>query len=1217
MATDRWTKAQRRAITARGRNLLVAAGAGAGKTAVLVERIIGRLTDQFDPIDVDQLLVVTFTNAAAAEMRERIAGAVAAQLAARPEDARLARQLALLGRASIATLHSFCLDLLRQHFYRLELDPAFRIADVTEAELLRADVLEQLFEEAYRAEDERFVRLVDAYGGSHDDAGLQEIIRQLDSYASSHPDPSGWLRQLAERLDDRSAEDGWRRQLSELARSELLRARAALQQAVVIAGQPEGPAHYLPLLGDELAQLEQALDGATVDDWDQQRALVQQISWGRLPGKRGGDAELREQAKVAREAAKQTVQELGGRWLAQSQADLAAGLAAVAPGMALLIELTLDFRRRYAQAKQAKGLVDFNDLEHMALAVLQDASGQPSPVALELRRRYAEILVDEYQDINGVQEAILQLLAAPEGPGGQLFMVGDVKQSIYRFRLADPTLFLGKYRLYGEQPQSGERIDLTHNFRSRPSVLLAVNFLFRQLMTPRVGELAYDSSAELQPGANYPPADQAVTPLVELLLVERAGVAVSEDEDDPLAELDATSREARLIGLEIRRLVQSGTQVWDKQAEAYRPLRYRDIVVLLRATQGRANAFLEQLRLLDVPGYAELASGYFQTTEVQTMLSLLQVIDNPRQDIPLAAVLRSPLVGLDGSELVEIRLAAPEQSFYQALLAANRVDGSLRSKLTAFLADLSRWREQARRSSLSELIWQIYRDTGYYTLVGALPGGAQRQANLRALHDRARQYEQTSFRGLFRFLRFIERLQAEQNDLGTARALGENEDVVRVMSVHKSKGLEFPVVFVAGLGNQFNLRDLRRDLLVHKDLGLGPLAVDFERRVRYPTLPRLVIERQLLLETLSEEMRVLYVAVTRAREKLYLVGSQRNLPRALTKWTETAAGARDGQGAFSPEVLAAARCFLDWIGPAVAGHPDAQLALQAAGIAGALAGGGQLADPSAWRLRLIDRSLLTGDSGPVLPAPELESVAQRRILPDHGFGEEVARRLGWQYQHAALHGKHSKVSVSELKRRFEIVDEEAAPLNPWQRPALLRPAFMQQQVGLSQAEIGSAIHLLLQHVDLGAPPTVAYLQQLQAALLQRALLSLEAAASIDLNLVAGFLQSDLGCRLRRAKQVWRELPFSLRLSASELYGAGCAGEHVFVQGIIDCIFRDGDRTVLLDFKSDRVTERSLATTSANYRVQLELYARAATELFHLPVDERYLYFLRLGTALPL
>lgn len=1213
--STRWTTEQLRAITARDSNLLVAAGAGAGKTAVLVERIILRLTDSVAPLDVDELLVVTFTNAAAAEMRERVEAAIAAQVALQPDDNRLARQLALLGRASIATLHSFCLDLLRQHFYRLDLDPAFRVADVTEVELLRADVLERLFEAHYQAGDTDFMYLVDAYGGTHDDDQLQTIILQLDSHASSQAEPDAWLAKLPQALADPNRLRAWLVELGKAVKDDLKVAEVALQSALATARLPEGPAHYQELLQSELALVRHVIDNVAADAWDELRQQIQNITFARLPGKRGGDIDLRTEAKQARDTAKEQIKKLNTKFLAQSEADFLTGLDAVAPSMTLLCQLVLEFRQHYAAAKQQKGLVDFNDLEHMALSILRDADG-PTPIALELRQRYAEVLVDEYQDINGVQEAILQLITSADGTGSHLFMVGDVKQSIYRFRQADPTLFLSKYHSYARHPEQGERIDLTYNFRSRASVLAGVNWLFRQLMTEQIGELIYDDKAELKPGADYLATEKPLTPQTEVMLIERSAAAIeTEDDLDAVEELDATSREARLMGLTIRQLVeQSGRQVWDKKLKAYRPVAYSDIVILLRATYGRANAYLEQLRLLDVPAYAELGTGYFQAIEVQTMISLLQIIDNPRQDIPLATVLRSPILGLDGAQLAEIRLMLPNQSFYAALSEMSQQASSLGVKVKQFLADLSEWRSQARRETLSDLIWQIYRDTDYYAIVGAMPGGAQRQANLRALHDRARQYEQTSFRGLFRFLRFIDRLQAEQSDLGTAHALGENENVVRIMSVHKSKGLEFPVVFMGSLGNQFNLQDLRRNLLVHKELGLGPLAVDLEQRIRYPTLPRLVIEQRLLLETLSEELRVLYVALTRAREKLYLVGSVRNLEGSLGKWAQTAALPRSPQGALPDYALAQARCFLDWIGPALISHPDLASVLTPLGIAQEPLTDER--DTSGWNLQLIEPASLTGEADALLLSPELDSLAKYEALPDHGFAEPISQRLGWVYPYAALQGKHIKVSVSELKRRFEAIDEEAAPMASWQRPPSLRPAFV-QTAALSQAEVGSAIHLMLQHVDLSQEPTLDYLKDLQASMVAASLLSPEAAERIDLKLIQKFLGSELGTRMRQAKQVWRELPFSLRLPATELYGPAATGEHVSIQGIIDCVLQEADGAVLLDFKSDNVDARTVAQAAAGYQVQVDLYTRAVSELLQLEVKERYLYFLRLGRAIRL
>ncbi|HSL93157.1 MAG TPA: 3'-5' exonuclease, partial [Bacillota bacterium] len=533
---------------------------------------------------------------------------------------------------------------------------------------------------------------------------------------------------------------------------------------------------------------------------------------------------------------------------------------------------------------------------------------RPTAVARQLQSKFAEILTDEYQDINAVQERIIGSLAR----GNNTFMVGDVKQSIYRFRLAEPFLFLRKYHAF-KREEGGQSVDLAANFRSRPQVLAAVNYLFRRIMTESVGEIEYDDRAALKAGAVFPEHTLAATQSAALCILDRDARDSDEDDERP----DTVTSEARFIARTIAQLVSSGDNLlYDAKQGVYRPVRYCDIVVLLRATRGWSETFVDEFGKLAVPVYADTASGYFAATEVATMLSLLRVIDNPEQDIPLAAVLRSPLLGLSGDELSEIRLPSRDARFFSALQERALLEDQLGLKLQDFLARLRTWRQVSRRGSLPELIWKVYRETGYYIFVGATPGGPQRQANLRALYDRACQYERTSFRGLFRFLRFIERLQEADGDLGSAKVLGEGEDVVRILSVHKSKGLEFPVVFVAGLGRRFNMSDQNRPVLIHKDLGLGPHAVELGSRQRYPTLPRLIIQSRLRREALAEEMRILYVAMTRARERLYLVGSIANREKRLAEWQDDVSAA-SVRGILSDRILAAARAPLDWIGPAV------------------------------------------------------------------------------------------------------------------------------------------------------------------------------------------------------------------------------------------------------------------------------------------------------------
>jgi ATP-dependent helicase/nuclease subunit A len=1167
---SKWTKEQHAAIYERGTNLLVAAGAGAGKTAVLVERIIGYIIN--DRVNIDELLVVTFTNAAAAEMRERIGATLAARLKDDPGDEHLTRQLALLGRATIMTIHSFCLEVLRQHFYLLDLDPAFRIADEHEAAMLKADVLEALMEQHYTDPDEPFLTLVEGFGGRHDDAGLFDLVLRLAEVAQSNPDPEEWLKELASpyRASGRSENIAvWQQEVLTNLRTMLDRAWSSLEQALEVACLTNGPEHYKEVLTAEIESVESAA-AALQRSWDEARDAVNAVVFSRLPTKRTGDPGLREQAKTHRDRAKKIVLEKIGPVVSQSAEELEQGLCEAAPMVERLVDLVGEFLARYTRAKRERDLVDFNDLEHLCLTLLRGEGNEPSPVARELRAKFREVLADEYQDINAVQEALLRLVSR----GGNTFMVGDVKQSIYRFRLADPTLFLGKYRTYHQQG-GGKVVDLAHNFRSRASVLAGVNYLFRQIMSEEVGELTYDSAAELKAGAEYPPCDASCSGSVDVMLY--SGKQSEDDEDD---DLDTVSREGRAIARRIKSLVLNREfQVYDRDAGCYRSLEYRDIVVLLRTTRHWAEPFLEEFRKLCVPVYTETSTGYFAATEVATMLSLLKVIDNPYQDIPLAAVLRSPLADFSAEEMAEVRLLRPVGYYYNALRAAAQDEGPLGERALGFLRRLEHWRKLSRRGSLPELIWQVYRETGYYLLVGATPGGQQRQANLRALYDRACQYEQTAFRGLFRFLLFVERLQEQSGDLGTARSLGEKENVVRVMSIHKSKGLEFPVVFVGGLGKQFNLTDLKKPVLIHKDLGLGPYAVHLGRRNLYPTLPRLAIEHRLHREALSEELRILYVAMTRAREKLFLVGSVSNLEKRAQDWLDTA---REGHARLPAAAMLSARCFLDWIGPVV-------LQETAHGFT-------------------VSTDVAVGPAPEAAPSPSTEPV---ELVQEDILKEAVAKRLGWAYPWSHSSRKSVKISVTELKRRQIQEELPGYRFLPLLRKDDQSPGQVEGPV--SSAQVGTAAHLMLQHSDLSSALDEDYFEELGHLMVERKLLTEQEVQAIDKKMLESFFSREVGLRLLASPRVWRELPFSLRIPAEEVHGGQCEGEHVLVQGVIDCLFREGDELVLLDFKTDRVSQEGIEQLAANYRPQLALYRRAVEQLFRLPVKESYLCLLAART----
>jgi ATP-dependent helicase/nuclease subunit A len=1318
-----WTDEQWQAIVRRGGNLLVAAAAGSGKTAVLVERIIRRITEGPAPIDVDRLLVATFTKAAADEMRERIRTALEKRLEDHPHDEHLRRQLAYIHRALITTLHSFCHEVVRRHFRELGLAPDFRIGNEAETALIRRDALEAMFEAEYaeRDPDSDFWRLVECFGGERSDEPLYRLVDGLYEFSRSHPWPDEWLDEQAGRF----AGDGgaWFESLRRDVRIELASVLHTLEEALRLTQRPGGPAPYAETLAAEAQAVGRAVAAAAQGGWAALHECVHAVSFDKLKSVRGDacDKRLKEQAKALRDQAKQRFARLKEELFGRSPEAYLADLRAAAPLMRELVRLVRRFASVYEQAKRERGVLDFADLEHYCLRVLRAPESTPdrvvpSAAALAYREQFEEVLLDEYQDTNQVQEAIVALISR-DSPAGNRFMVGDVKQSIYRFRLADPGLFLHKYRTYvreqametgveeGRQgtaplgaadirpadlqagapagrpaavpagsPESraedrpmspaeglpeGIRIDLARNFRSRKEILDAVNRLFRRLMTESVGEMDYDDAARLIPGASFPepPGRRPEDGFVDVLILDRGaaapdttaaeGDAAAQDavapsagdaepgEDAPEEDATVAQLEARMIAQQIKRLMggEHGMpfMVADKATRGFRPVRYRDIVVLLRATQDWAPVMLEELRLAGIPAYAELSTGYFSAVEVEVMLALLSIIDNPYQDIPLAAVLRSPIAGLTEEEMAAVRAAnraAPY--FYDAVVACARAEETseaLRGKLERFLRRLELWRREARQTPVSDLLWRIYRMTGYYETAGAMPGGAQRQANLRALYDRARQYESTSFRGLFRFLRFIERLREQGGDLGAAGTLGEQEDVVRIMSIHKSKGLEFPVVFVAGLGKRFNLQDLNGPFLMHKELGFGPKLVDEALEIRYPTLANLAIRRRILLETLAEEMRILYVALTRPKEKLILIGTVRDATKAAAKW----AVAASGPGPALPDgVLAEARCYLDWIGPALIRHPDAAVLRELAEMPPAAAEGAD-GEPSRWNIAVGGAEGLAQAAAARAARDETIMQAVYRLEPVYHLGsdmaDEIERRLAWEYPYSRASAMLSKTSVSEMKRRIAGEEErrgeweeDAAGLDQVvadraKRPSfgkrlLRRPRFLEAR-RLTAAERGTLYHTVMQHLpfDLPADPAAvrAWIERQAAA--RR--LPTYAAEEVDEDSIAAFLRSELAARIRASADVRRELPFTFGVPAERVYPDAdptVAGETILMQGVMDCLFSEPEGWVLVDYKTDALgPDRDFNRIRERYALQLDLYCEAVGRILKQPVKEAYLY----------
>jgi ATP-dependent helicase/nuclease subunit A len=1235
-----WTEDQWKAIMASNKDILVAAAAGSGKTAVLVERIIQKILSSTQPINVDELLVVTFTSASAAEMRHRIGEALEKAINQDPESRHLRKQLSLLNKASISTLHSFCMEVIRKYYYLIDLDPGFRIADETEAQLLRDEVMDELFEEEYGKEDnEAFFNLVDSFTSDRSDIALQEIVRNIYDFAGANPLPDLYLQSIVDMYDVSSIEKiedlPFVQSLLFDIELQLDGAREMIERALDLTKIPGGPAPRAATFTDDLKVIDTLIE-AKKDSWNTLYQAMQSYSFSRAKTVKGDeyDKELTEKAKKLRDKAAKKIQGLKDELFSRKPEGFLRDMEEMLPLIETLVNLVKAFAKRFEEIKREKGLVDYSDLEHYSLAILTEkvtSNGEflPSDAAKSYRELFKEVYVDEYQDTNMVQETILKLVSKADEKSGNLFMVGDVKQSIYRFRLAEPNLFLEKYHRFTDDGDlSGLRIDLARNFRSRKEVLDGTNFLFKQIMGIKVGEIEYDQAAELRKGASYP--EETPYP-VELMLIDQSSDVDEETESyelesgsaleemDP-SELEKSQLEARVMANKIKELMASKSGVYQTKTNSARPLMYRDIVILLRSMTW-APEIMEEFKQQGIPIYANLSTGYFQATEVAIVLSLLHVIDNPLQDIPLASVLRSPIVGLNEEELAKVRINSKSGSFWNAISSFCKKKPSegeevVYEKLRPFYDQLKNWRSMARQGSLSALIWQLYRDTHFYDFVGGLPGGKQRQANLRALYDRARQYEETSFRGLFRFLRFIERMIERGSDLGAARALGEQEDVVRLMTIHSSKGLEFPVVFVAGLSRNFNMMDIRKSYLLDKEYGFAAKYVNAEKRIAYPSLPQLAFKRKKKIEMLAEEMRVLYVALTRAKEKLYLIGTLKDAGKKIEQWNGVSTNT---DWLIKDYERASATSFLDWIGPALIRHQDCS-SLSETEMNNPLISEEIIGHPSAWKIvKLKAEDIKNQELSQIQEKDSLLQMVEKteKVPIESPLMEEIHSRLAWKYafKDASNHG--SKQSVSEIKRQREISDEYSGKdlMKKLNKSILSRPRFMQEK-SLSPAERGTALHLVMQHVDFSKPINEDTIKDQLAWMVDHELLTREQIEVIDPGLIVQFFQSEIGKRIVNAKMVKREVPFTLSLPANEVYADWQDNdEPIFIQGVIDCIFEDESGLVLIDYKSDGITDRfkggfeqAKPILEDRYKVQVDLYTKAIEKIWKRKITERVLFF---------
>ncbi|NDL66550.1 helicase-exonuclease AddAB subunit AddA [Anaerotalea alkaliphila] len=1200
MGNMQFTEEQESVICTRGRNMLVSAAAGSGKTAVLVERIIRRVLDQENPLEIDRLLVVTFTHAAASEMRERIGEALERAMES-PEGGRfLNRQMTLLPTADIMTIHAFCLKVLRTYYDRIGLDPGFRVGDETELALLRHQVMEEVLEAKYEEGDPGFLRLVESHASGKTDERLEEMVEEAYAFAMSNPWPVEWLRSCLEKTDVRDLQTYRRTEYYRIMRKEVGRilqeAREHMQAAAEIASMDQGPGKYRETIRVYLEHVD-GLERAVEEEDGQAHVRAAFPSQRLSTASKGVDPELREEAKREIEAARELLKPLQATWFNGDDNRKLAHLGFQHDIMEVFVELVESFLEAYAQEKVRRNLIDFNDIEHHALEILlplgEDGTRIPSQAARDLRKQYVEVLVDEYQDSNEVQEAILSCVSR-EGDGEpNRFMVGDVKQSIYKFRLAKPEIFIQKYHAYGYGHGTHMKVDLQKNFRSRREVLEGVNAVFTRIMGPELGDVAYDEKARLNPGASYAPGPGY---LPAVMLVDRK--EMEEGEQD----LKTPQLEARAVGLKIQELVRMDPpfQVYDKQLDGLRPLRYKDVTVLMRSPAGWTDVFLEEFKSLDIPVHAQGATGYFESVEIRIMVSLLQVLDNPRQEIPLYAVLRSPVVGLSGNELASIRGGGEGMELMDALeVFASREDldsgNGLEAKVSRFLDLHKELREQAGTLPVHELLLKAYDLTGYYAYASLMPGGKQRQANLDLLVDKSLAYGKTGSQGIFAFLRYLEHIKKFSIEMGEASLFMEDDDLVRIMSIHKSKGLEFPVVFVAGLGKKFNKMDLNKSLVLHQELGFGVDYVDLDRRYRLETLAKTAIRQVAQRELLSEEMRILYVAMTRAKEKLFLCGTVTDLEKKRETWSRVPTG---GPVPFGR--LWGAGSLLDWV----------MLALEDGGASG-------------WEVAVVPPQDL--QEAPILAREAyLEDMGEWLEGPvDPEALAELSAVLDWSYGHEVETKVPVSTTVSALKRALPAEDRQGTEAESRDlEPGGTEPAFIRQareSAGhLGGAALGTAYHKVLRHLDFGPDRTSGRLEAYLAELEGRGVLTPLERRHIRVRELERFLGTSLAARMGEAAakgMLERERPFVVGIPGRELSKAYDTEETVMLQGVIDAYFEEEGGYVLVDYKTDKVAPREEGTLRERYNSQMGHYRRALEQLGGKKVKEAYIYSFPLGKAL--
>ncbi|EJA6640708.1 helicase-exonuclease AddAB subunit AddA [Clostridioides difficile] len=1272
MSSPKWTKEQLEVIESRECNLLVAAAAGSGKTAVLVERIIQMITSRENPIDIDKLLVVTFTNAAASEMRERIGDAIGKALDENPENKHLQNQLVLLNKSSITTIHSFCLDVIKSNFHRINLDPNFRIGDQTECAILKQEAIEEVFEDLYEERDEGFLNLVESYAERGGDKEVQDIILGIYSFAMASPEPKKWLIDSAERfnIDENFdfSQSIWARAILDTVKIEInglcLNMERALKEVESIE-ELETFAEKLSVEYKKIADISQACNKS----WDEAYKKMASMSFENyVKGVKriSKDApsyikESKEKAKTIRDKTKKSLESIVSATFNKDNDSIREEIKYLYNIVKPISSVVLRFEEEYSNKKREKGIIDFNDIEHFALNILTDVDEKgnivPSDIAVGYRNKFYEIFIDEYQDSNLVQEVLLKAVANTETPNR--FMVGDVKQSIYRFRQAKPELFLQKYNNYNDKKGSSHRkIMLYKNFRSREEVVDAVNYIFENIMNENIGEIEYTEKERLNLGANFnvdTDEKSIIGGATEIHLIQKDNkldddiindkddrINNKEDEIEEEEKLDNIQLEARMVGNIIKDLMKVNEdgkiqKVYDKGIDGYRPVEFRDIVILLRATSAWAPVFADELMNMDIPTYADVGVGYFDTIEIKTILSLLQIIDNPMQDIPLISVLKSPIFGFTPEDLIDIRVQSKDKIFYEVLKSTAEYDGFTDSqnenesefipseecinKSKDFLIKLKEFKEKSMYMSTDEFIWYLYTRTGYYAYVGALPGGSQRQANLKVLFERAKQFEETSLKGIFNFVNFIEKLKKSSSDMGSAKTLGENANVVRIMSIHKSKGLEFPVVICSAMGKNFNTQDFKKSILYHHNLGYGPQFVDYERRISFPSIAKEALKSKINIENLSEEMRVLYVAFTRAKEKLIITGSTRNIQDSIKRWSNGI----ESLDTISQYEILKGKNFLDWIMPCVLRHRDLSNLLEEVGLDAVF----NVEHNSKWYGKLWNKNDILVEKKSDEEKESIEEILEKIDVnnPDSDYYGEIEEKLNYIYPYEFSTRKPATISVTEIKKIQNNYEEELINTIFEQKVILKKPLFIQneeEREKISGTERGTIVHLVMEVLDLKNVSSVNDIKSQIRGFVSKGIITEKQASIVNPYKIYKFFVSNIGKRMLNAEIINREKSIYAQVNMKDIYiyeklinnddKKLYDNESVMLRGIVDAYFEEDNQIVLVDYKTDFVNEENINQIIEKYKKQLDLYADIIETLTGKSVKEKCIYLFGVDEA---